>query len=180
MCVIIQCLDGANYMGIELHPLIFNPFSLTGFDQIWGDRSDYVEEDCLYTLQHPDDDNNKKYFIVDARQYPIGLTGYYVIDGRVILAWHGIIPQYRSNGASTIALQLLAAKIRSSYPNATELIELVPEDREDEVGPYFMKLGFVPTGIIFDHPDFVDTVVWKEYHINLDKLINHEYLEYID
>ena len=155
---------------IRLHPMTFNPFSLNGFDKIWGERSDAVREDCQYTIEHPNDINNKKFFIVDGRMYPIGITGYYLIDGRLILSWHGVIPSSQNKGASTIALRILAQHLYCTFDHITDLIELVPEDREEELGPYFTSLGFVTTGKIFSHPDFLDSVVWKEYHVNIERL----------
>ena len=150
---------------ITLRPFNFNPFGLDGFDTIWKERMADVIEDCLDTLETPSDTNVK--FIIFCDNSPIGITGYYMIDGRAIMAWHGVIESMRGKRYSEEALKQLVLVIRKEHPGVTELTELVPADRETVVGAYFKKIGFVPNGAIFEHPDFVQGVVWKEYVLTI-------------
>ena len=159
---------------VRLEKLTVNPFQYSGFKSIWEKRSAEVEEDCLYTLENPDLDDNEKFLIVNWYDKPVGLTGYYLVDNRLILAWHGLIPDEQGKGYSSLALKQLAEILITKYPDAKELTELVPQDRETEVGPYFKNLGFETVGIIFTHPDFVQDVTWIEYTASLERLIEKQ------
>jgi hypothetical protein len=161
-------------MSVSLEKLISNPFAYRGFKSIWEKRSAEVEEDCLYTLENPELDDNEKFLILNWYDKPIGLTGYYLVDNRIILAWHGIVPDEQGKGYSSLALKRLAEILIAKYPDAKELIELVPQDRETEVGPYFINQGFETVGTIFKHPDFVQDVTWIEYVAPLERLIEKQ------
>lgn len=150
---------------LMLRQFDFVPFGIDGFNSIWKERMDDVIEDCMHTLENPSDANVK--FIIFHDELPIGITGYYIIDGRAIMAWHGIVERMRGQGHSLLALRTLISLIKQKYPNITEITELVPADRESEVGAYFKKIGFKPNGKIFKHPDFVQSVVWKEYILQI-------------
>lgn len=165
----------SQFYRIKLLKLRENPFEkYPEFRSIWPLRQQEVEEDCLNFLSKPYKED--KFLIVkyidgvQGSEIPIGITGYFELDGMFILAWHGVLPDERKNGYSAEALSKMAFIIHLRFPRLTEVVELVPQDREEEVGSYFKKLGFVKTGRIITHPDLVQDVVWLEYKCEIDKL----------
>lgn len=143
-----------------------NPFATyLEFRDIWPDRNNAPEKDFLNWLEDPG--TERKYLIVVEGRV-VGLTGLWEMDvKKLALAWHGIIPSERKKGYSEAALIRLIEQCRKDYPNAKELVESIPQDREDELRGFFQKLGFVRTGEIVNHPEMMEGVVWMEYVLEL-------------
>lgn len=121
--------------------------------QIWPHRSQEIfglfvngGSEIDATTDHP--------FVITSDGKPIGITGFYKYDDRDVgLCWHGIIPAHRGQGASRSAFSKICTLAAEKYQTATEIIELVPSDREGVLAPYFCRLGFSHHGEVatFDY-----------------------------
>ncbi|CAM2197996.1 protein of unknown function [Paraburkholderia kururiensis] len=112
-------------------------------------------------------------FAVKTRDEYIGITGFYLYnENSVGLCWHGIIPSMRGLGISRAVFAQTCTHARARYPNVTEIIELIPSDRDDELTPYFKKLGFSHNGEIATFEYLPKEVVWRVYRAPLSSSID--------
>ena len=112
------------------------------------------------TTDHP--------FVIKVSGEYVGLTGYYRYgDQAVGLCWHGVVPELRGRGISRIAFERICALAVQRYPDAKEIIELIPSDREYELRPYFEKLGFLYKGEIATFEYLPKGPVWRVFRAPL-------------
>lgn len=128
---------------MKLLPLTFDPFkSLPELNTIWEARNAVMTSDVK---QYLCDCGTERKFLIIVNDDVVGITGYFKVGRNVGLAWHGIIPKYRGNKYSGVAIKLLISEIKkdSNFRHCEELIEFVPADRQEELSKYFKSLGFV-------------------------------------
>jgi RimJ/RimL family protein N-acetyltransferase len=86
----------------------------------------------------------------DGSQRVVGMSGFYLLDlsrGHIGLRWHGVIPAARGQGASAEILEQVIEAARDLLPQATEILEFVPQiPRGEALTEHFRKLGFAPHG----------------------------------
>ena len=126
--------------------------------------------DTVESLIDIDDDDFGAIFLVMAGVQVVGITGYYHYNDsgtELGLRWHGLLPAWRGAGHSARVLQVLRDHTRQREPQATTLIELIP-DTEYGVAlrRHFGKLGFVSVGALEQY-DW-STHGWQPYHLKLD------------
>lgn len=127
---------------LSLVDLTFDPFDLPGFKDIWIVRYERARSDTQKWLLDP---GYERKFLIMLDDIPIGLTGYYHFNEDIGLAWHGIIPKYQGNGYGKEAfLQLYDIAVTDvNYLDAIRMVEIIPEDRESELSPFFLAMNFV-------------------------------------
>ena len=126
-----------------------------------------ARHDTVESLIDIDDEDFGGIFLVMAGTQVVGITGYYLYndDGTELgLRWHGLLPHWRGAGRSAEVIDLLLAAIRPRVPQATTLIELVP-DTEYGVAlrRHFGKLGFISVGPVEQY-DW-SSHGWQHYHL---------------
>ena len=126
--------------------------------------------DTVESLIDIDDDDFGAIFLVTAAAQVIGITGYYHYNDsgtELGLRWHGLLRAWRGAGHSARVLGLLRAHIMQREPQATTLIELVPDTEYGvPLRRHFGKLGFVPVGPV-EHYDW-SLHGWQPYHLQFD------------
>lgn len=151
-----------------------NPFAeWPALRSIWPEpHRSLAEEAVVEHLQQMKDVElgDIQMILLDGRT--VGISGYFPYDAEgtnLGLRWHGILPEVRGQGISAKALQLVARRAIERFPQAGNLIELVPLTDEGEViSSYFSKLGFAPVG----EPETYEWAehAWQPYAINLRTL----------
>jgi GNAT superfamily N-acetyltransferase len=126
--------------------------------------------DTVESLVDIEEEDFGAIFLVLAGAEVIGITGYYFYDDTGIelgLRWHGLLPQWRGAGRSARVIDLLLRYAVPRVPQATTLIELIP-DTEYGVAlrRHFGKLGFVSAGPV-EHYDW-SSHGWQPYHLAID------------
>ena len=142
------------------NPLIEFPQLL----QIWPHRTTEIIRDIEDCLSHPE---LERMFLIPFEGKIVGITGFYQYDDQVGLNWHGVLSEYRKYGLGLKALQELIPLAKEFYPNATYLIEELPEDREPMLRGFFLKAGFTRTNIHVDKPWITTDTNWIEYRLLL-------------
>jgi hypothetical protein len=148
---------------ISLIDMRVNPFkNYPEFNLIWPDREDAPEADVIDYLEgrQPHD---KKFLICKGTEV-VGMTGFWPLDGkdggRMALAWTGVVPSHRGENIWAEAFKLVLERL----PKTTQwLVEPMPEERVEELGPLYHKMGFFNTGVVMDHPELYDKVNWIEF-----------------
>ncbi len=130
-----------------------------------------ARHDTAESLIDIDDDDFGAICLVMAGQQVVGITGYYFYNDsgtELGLRWHGLLPHWRGAGRSAEIINLLLTTIRRCAPQATRLIELVP-DTEYGVAlrRHFNKLGFVSVGAVEQY-DW-STHGWQPYHLAINQ-----------
>jgi RimJ/RimL family protein N-acetyltransferase len=151
---------------ITIKPLTYNPFAVhDGFRDIWPQRDNAPEEDVLYYLEASPPEFK---FLICLNDQPIGLTGYWPLTvDSMGMAWSGLIKSQQGKGYWPQAFKLVLDHMRAAYPEIKYAIEPMPQERVNELGPYYEKLGFVNMNVIMDHPELYDAVTWIEYRYTL-------------
>jgi|GEM_PF-6336177 len=135
--------------------------------QIWPHRAEEIYSlfvnggsDIDAATDHP--------FVVTLDGEPIGITGFYKYDGRDVgLCWHGIIPAHRGKGLSRAAFAQVRALAADTYQTATDIIELIPSDKEQDLSPYFRNLGFAHHGEVATFDYLPKGPEWRVYRAPL-------------
>lgn len=138
--------------------------------QIWPKRAKEIYN--LFLDGSSDIENiNDHPFAIYVNEEPLGITGFYLYDKleqkEVGLSWHGVIPQARKQGLSRQVFNTIIQIAKEVYPNATHIVELIPEDRLDELAPYFEKLGFVFSGEYAQFDYLPKTTRWLKYRTEI-------------
>jgi hypothetical protein len=134
--------------------------------QIWPTRAQKIYQ--LFLEGASDIENlNDHPFVIRVNEEYVGITGFYLYDKieqkEVGLSWHGIIPQARKQGLSKAVFNTVSQIAKEVYPDATHIVELIPEDRLSELAPYFEKLGFVFSGELAHFDYLPKTTNWLIY-----------------
>lgn len=134
--------------------------------QIWPKRATEIYE--LFLKGASDIENiNDHPFVVKINGSNVGITGFYLYDKEeqkeVGLSWHGVVPEVRKQGLSKRVFDVICQIAREVYPNASHIVELIPEDRHSELAPYFAKLGFVFSGEYANFEYLPKTTRWLIY-----------------
>lgn len=119
------------------------------FQKLWKQRREKMLDDFEDHFKTPYEwDRECSIFVILADGKPIGVTGYcfYSEQNRVGLVWHGILEEYRGKGYAQEALRRVMRLASYKFPDIKTFVEMVPEDRENELAPFFKRCGFVKTG----------------------------------
>jgi len=114
---------------------------------IWKDptRAQSALDSFIRTLTIGECDHSQYYLIKRANQL-VGIIGHFEFshtDQIIGLTWSGVIATHQKKGIYKEALNLLSTVIKTQYPYALYLEELVPlGTSHDAVIPPFLKLGF--------------------------------------
>lgn len=160
----LHSLSPAGAQPYYLQPLI---------EQIWPKRSQEIYNLFLSGASDIENLNDHPFAVTVNDQY-VGITGFYLYDKieqkEVGLSWHGVIPAMRKQGLSRKVFNTICQIACEVYPKATQIVELIPEDRASELTPYFEKLGFVFSGEYAQFDYLPKTTRWLIYKapINLD------------
>jgi len=139
-------------MQIELEPLSpcgTQPSFLAPLvHAIWPRRG--AEIVALFSEGSADVNASKDHpFAIKLAGHYVGITGYYSYGPTSLgLCWHGVLPEVRGRGVSRAAFEQVLVLAAQRYPDATEIVELIPSDRDADLVPYFTKLGFTHDGEI--------------------------------
>jgi len=152
---------------LRLSQMLINPFeAINGFRDIWPDRQGAPEADALNWLDNPQDELK---YLIWVNNSPVGITGAWPLEPDVMaLAWSGLIPSAQGKGYWPKAFKLLVERIKLHRPETKSIVEPIPADRETELSGLFLKLGFVKTGRVLDHPELFLGVQWLEYRLELE------------
>ena len=85
------------------------------------------------------------YYIQNDGGDKVGFTGYYLSEktpDSAGLTWTGILPQYRRLGYFTQAIEDIAEIVENRHPRITQITELIPKHRVDDLLPIFQSVGF--------------------------------------
>lgn len=108
--------------------------------RIWPHRADTIIEMFRAEAVAPETDH--PYLILCNRDF-IGITGFYRYDETAVgLCWHGVVPEMRKQGLSRLAFDDVRLLASVRYPDAVDIVELIPSDRDRALTRYFEKLGF--------------------------------------
>jgi hypothetical protein len=156
---------------IRLVPLSPTAPPPEGFDvlvhAIWPSRGAEIyalfangADDIEPTTDHP--------FLIKVADQAIGLTGFYRYATRSVgLSWHGIVPPMRGYGISRAVFGRICELAKQRYPEAIDIVELIPSDRGAELVPYFERLGFQHQGEIASFDYLPKGPIWRVYRAPL-------------
>jgi hypothetical protein len=126
---------------IALRRLAYTQDELTVLQEIvpkiWSVRGQFILGEFKKDFDSGPAKGEQAYFI-ELNGRPVGVTGFYRFDEeRVGLCWHGILPEYRRNGLGTVTFGMLKKQAMATYPNCRLIVEIIPEDRKDELESFF-------------------------------------------
>lgn len=105
-------------------------------------------------------DNSRYFLIVLEDGCVAGVIGHFEFtdNDRVAgLTWSGLLPEFRGRGIYRAALMLLIEEVKSAFPKAAHIEEIVPAGpRHDEVVNTFGSLGFEFRGKHHDESPLFD------------------------
>lgn len=135
-----------------------------------GSHEALTEENAFYQeqgIQRPDD-----IFLIMNGDHVIGITGFFFQEDptTVFLRWHGIIPEYRRQGLSSLALRQMLTLAQHQFPEIQTVIENLPESQPDIIG-FFQSLGFTPVGS--NEFDEWSHMTWQHYIADVSTILNH-------
>lgn len=174
-----------------------NPFKeYDVLNYIWDKKlTEVAEEGVLESIEIKNEYEIGKIYLIKHNDDVVGITGFYPYHDfelnnkfdfnkklDVGLRWHGVINECRNQGVSRHVLTTLANEILHRYPNASNLIELVPLYKDNgamlaitecgvDILKYFKKLGFVGVSGVEKyswHPDY-----WVKFKIDINKLASY-------
>ncbi len=125
-----------------------------------------IDEYRELSIQYPNADQGKILLIFDSNVI-IGISGYFPSKedfSEFTLRWHGLLPEYQKHGLSEVIITYVTESIKTLYPTARTLIEMMPADNQ-KLHNYFVKLGFKASEQTFELDWSEHT--WKNYMLNL-------------
>jgi GNAT superfamily N-acetyltransferase len=105
---------------ISIAKIVFPYESINGV--CWPEES--YRDYCL----HKKDTINRYYLCFDGTEC-VGITGYYIYDGRLWLAWFGVLPEYRGKSYGATILHDTCAMVTHI---GAEALYLYSNDRKEE------------------------------------------------